>query len=144
MKVVPMHQELERNIATAFVRGVDEVTGEAKKNAPVSVSRGAKLNVGSVQGGLRASISAAFTGTLQARVGSPLRYAMMREKGGVILPVRKKLLHWIDPITGEHRFARRVVQRPGGPRQPRPYTPFLQPAGDRFPEFMDDNLRALG
>lgn len=144
MKIVSNYDPLRRNIATAFVRALDECVGEAKRNAPVSVSRGAKLNAGDVQGGLRASISGEVTGTLQGRFGSSVRYAMQREKGGVILPVRKKLLSWIDPVTGERIFAKRVSQRPGGPRQPRPYTPFIGPAGDRFPEFMDDHLRALG
>jgi hypothetical protein len=144
MKIVSNYDPLRRNIATAFLRAVDECVGNAKENAPVSVSRGAKLNAGETQGGLRASISATITGTLQARFGSALRYAMQREKGGTIVPVRKKLLSWIDPITGKRIFAKRVTQRPGGPRQPHPYSAFIGPAGDRFPEFMDDHLRALG
>lgn len=133
---------LNRNIDTAHARASDEVKGEAQRNAPVAVSRGLKLNAGSVQGGLRASITYEADGPRQGRVGSPLRYAMMREKGGVITPKRRKLLHWIDPITGEHRFAKRVVQRPGGPRQG--YKPFIGPAGDKYPDFMEDHLRALG
>lgn len=144
MKLVADHTQITTNIATAFVRAVNDCVGDAKENAPVGVSRGEKLNAGSVQGGLRASISADFIGPLQARFGSPLRYAMQREKGGVIVPVRKKLLSWIDPITGKRVFAKRVSQRPGGPRQPKPYTPFIGPAGDKFPEFMDEHLRALG
>lgn len=108
----------------------------------MSVTRGAGLNVGAVQGGLRASIAVVdvrhdFEGW-HARVGSPLRHAAQREFGGTILPVRGKLLHWIDPITGEHRFAKRVTQRPGGPRQG--YRPWLRPAGDQFPAFMDEHL----
>lgn len=141
MKIVTDWAKVNSLVETGFRRAVDEVVGEAKKNAPVSVSRGLKLNAGDVQGGLRASISATFTGRLAARVGSPLRYALMREKGGTIVPVRKKLLSWIDPITGERIFAKRVVQRPGGPRQG--HKPYLGPAGDRFPEFMDDHMKAI-
>jgi hypothetical protein len=148
MKLVTNYSTLNRNIVTAFERAKDESVGEAKRNAPVSVSRGMKLNSGDVQGGLRASIVAERTDVgafeLRSRFGSGLRYAMQREKGGTILPVRKKLLSWVDPITGERIFAKRVDQRPGGPRQPRPYSPFIGPAGDRFPEFMSDHLRALG
>lgn len=143
MKLVADHSRLNLNIATAFVRAVDECVGDARQNAPVGVSRGVKGNAGDVQGALRASISATFIGALQARFGSALRYAMQREKGGVILPVRRKLLSWIDPVTGKRIFAKRVSQRPGGPRQPKPYSAFIGPAGDRFPEFMDDHLRAL-
>ena len=61
------------------------------------------------------------------------------EKGGTIVPVRKRLLAWQDPITGKWIFAKRVVQRPGGPRQG--YRPWLGPAGEKFPEFMADHLR---
>jgi hypothetical protein len=129
----------------AFRRALDEVVGLAKDNAPVSVSRGLKLNAGSVQGGLRASIAADppvrdATG-LKSRVGSPLRYAMMREKGGTILPVRGRFLSWIDPITGERIFAKRVVQLPGGARNG--HRPWLQPAGDQFPKIMGEHLAAI-
>jgi hypothetical protein len=148
MRLVSDYSILNRNIITAFERAKDETVGEAKRNAPVGVSRGGKFNAGDVQGGLRASITADRTDVgafqLHSRFGSALRYAMQREKGGVILPVRKKMLSWRDPITGEWIFAKRVSQRPGGPRQPRPYTPFIGPAGDRFPEFFSDHLRALG
>jgi hypothetical protein len=136
------HKAVLANTSLAHRRAVDEVVGLAKRNAPVGVSRGLKLNAGSVQGGLRGSITADHFGPLSSRVGSPMRYAMMREYGGVILPVRRKLLSWIDPTTGRRIFAKRVVQRPGGPRQG--YKPWLRPAGDRYPEFMDDHLKALG
>ena len=142
MKIVTDLSKLNANIDLAHRRAADEVVGEARRNAPVGVTRGAGLNVGSVQGGLRASISYQASGPRQGRVGSPLRYAMMREKGGVILPVRKRLLSWIDPVTGERIFAKRVVQRPGGPRNG--YKPWLGPAGDRYTEFMEDHLKALG
>ena len=143
MRLVADHAELERDIATSFRRACEDVRGEAAENAPVGVSRGLKLNAGSVQGGLRASINVEDVRRTSegwfARVGSPLRYAMMREKGGRIVPVRKRLLAWQDPITGKWIFAKRVVQRPGGPRQG--YRPWLGPAGEKFPEFMADHLR---
>lgn len=143
MKVTTNYGPLRANVATSFLRAMDECVGEAKRNAPVSVSRGAKLNAGNVQGGLRASISAVVTGTLQGRFGSAVRYAMQREKGGVILPVRKKFLSWIDPVTGKRIFAKRVTQRPGGARQPKPYSSFIEPAGEKFPQFMEDHLRSF-
>lgn len=142
MKLVTDDTVMPRIIDTAFARSADEVVGEMRKNCPVSVSRGMKLNAGDVQGGLRASLTFEKTSRLQGRAGSPLRYAMQREKGGVIVPVRKRLLSWIDPITGERVFAKRVVQRPGGPRQG--HKPFIGPAGDKFPDFMTDHLKALG
>lgn len=129
----------------AFERAKQDVAGLAKQNAPVSVSRGMKLNAGDVQGGLRASITAEPTQEtadgMKSRVGSAVRHAAMREFGGVIVPKRAKLLHWIDPITGEHRFARRVVQKPGGPRQG--YKPWLRPAAEQFPRIMHAHLRGI-
>lgn len=142
MKLVADHRPLEQAISTSFKRSCEDVRGDAAEHAPVSVSRGLKLNVGAVQGGLRASIAVVdfrHDGSgYFARVGSALRYAMMREKGGVIVPVRKKLLSWQDLISGKWIFAKRVVQRPGGPRQG--HRPWLQPAGDRFAEFMTQHL----
>lgn len=142
MKLVTDDTVMPRIITTAYARATDEVVGEMRKNAPVSVSRGLKLNAGDVQGGLRASLTFQRTGRLQGRAGSPVRYAMMREKGGVIVPVRKRFLSWIDPVTGQRIFARRVVQRPGGARQG--HKPFIGPAGDKFPDYMTDHLKALG
>lgn len=125
---------------------MDEAVGDAKDHAPVSVSRGLKLNAGNVQGGLRASLTSEGPERgpdgLRGRIGSPLRYAMQREKGGVILPRRGRFLVWVDPVTGRKIFAKRVVQRPGGPRQG--YKPFIGPAGDKWPGFMEDHLRAIG
>ncbi len=127
MRLVTNYQPLYQGIELAFARATDEVVGQAKRNAPVGVS-----------GGLRGSISATKTGNLSARVGSPLRYAMMREYGGTIRAVRKPFLKWRDPSTGRWYQKRSVVQRPGGPRQG--YKPWLRPAGDRFPEFMNDHM----
>lgn len=145
MKVVGQHAPLLIEVETAFRRACEDTRGEAAEHAPVAVSRGFKLNAGDVQGGLRASISVTDVrhdgAGWHARVGSPLRYAMQREYGGEILPVRKKLLSWRDPATGEWHFARRVMQRPGGPRQG--YKPWLRPAGDMFPSFMDQHLQRL-
>lgn len=144
MQLIVDHAPLFRHVAQSFSRACEDVRGAAAKNAPVSVSRGLKLNAGDVQGGLRASINITEirydASGYHARVGSALRYAMMREKGGTIVPVRKKLLAWQDPTTGKWIFAKRVVQRPGGPRQG--YKPWLGPAGDQFVKFMGQHLAA--
>jgi hypothetical protein len=137
-------RELDRNIETSFLRSCDEVVGEMKLNAGVSVSRGMKLNSGDVQGGMRASVSFERTGRLEGRAGSNHRGAMMREKGGVILPVRRKLLSWRDPSTGKWIFARRVRQLPGFIRGRLGRGPWIEPAGDKFIQFMDDHLKSFG
>lgn len=145
MKLVTHYSAVQQHVDLAFRRAVDEVEGEAKLNVGVSVSRGAKLNAGNVQGGMRASVTSdQLPGRLHARVGSPHRGAMMREHGGVILPVRRKLLSWVDPYTGKRIFAKRVVQQPGFIRGRRGRSAWLKPAGDMFPQFMEDHLRALG
>lgn len=139
LREIKAHEEL------AFRRASDEAVGEAKDHAPVSVSRGLKLNAGEAQGGLRASLTAEGPERrpdgLYGRIGSPLRYAMQREKGGPIIPRRGRFLVWRDPVTGELIFAKRVMQRPGGPRQG--YKPFIGPAGDKWPGFFHDHLRAM-
>jgi hypothetical protein len=105
MKLVTNYPSVTRHVDLAFRRAVDEVVGEARMNVGVSVSRGLKLNAGDVQGGMRASVDAQHTGRLHARVGSQHRGAMMREKGGTILPVRGRFLSWVDPVTGKRIYA---------------------------------------
>jgi hypothetical protein len=144
MKLVTNYPSVTRHVDLAFRRAVDEVVGEARMNVGVSVSRGLKLNAGDVQGGMRASVDAQHTGRLHARVGSQHRGAMMREKGGTILPVRGRFLSWVDPVTGKRIYAKRVVQQPGFIRGRRGRGPWLQPAGDLFPKFFEDHLRSMG
>jgi hypothetical protein len=144
MKLVTDYGAVDRHVQTAFARAVDEVVGEARMNVGVSVSRGLKLNAGDVQGGMRASVNGQHVGRLHARVGSQHRGAMMREKGGTILPVRGKFLSWVDPVTGKRIYAKRVVQQPGFIRGRRGRGPWLQPAGDLFPKFFEDHLRSMG
>jgi hypothetical protein len=144
MELVSYKEALFRHERRAFSRAVQDVVGQARQNAPVSVSRGMKLNAGDVQGGLRGSITAEpirETATEQrTRVGSAARHAAMREFGGTILPVRKKLLAWRDPATGKWIFAKRVTQLPGGARQG--HKPWLRPAAEQFAAFMTEHLRA--
>ena len=138
------HERLTDAAKRAFDRATEEVVGDAKENAPVSVSRGVKLNAGDIQGGLRASITSrrvpSEPGTLKAQIGSSLRHAAMREFGGTIYPVRAKRLAWRNPVTGGFVVAKSVTQKPGGPRQG--YQPWLRPAGDRFNDYMGDHLAA--
>jgi hypothetical protein len=96
---------MKQHHVTSFVRAREEVIGEARRNAPVSVSRGAGLNSGGVQGGLRASITddgppRVSGGQIAGRFGSAARHALQREFGGPIYPVRRKALSWVDPATG--------------------------------------------
>ena len=59
-------------------------------------------------GTLRRSIISDVTET-QAKVGSNLPYARMREYGGIIVPKRAKMLAWKS--GGKWHYAKKVVQR---------------------------------
>ncbi len=142
MKLITHYDKVDAMTSGAFLRAVQETADEARQNVGVSVSRGVKGNAGDVQGGMRASVTFQITGHLTARVGSNHRGAMMREKGGTILPVRRKLLSWVNPVTGQRVYAKRVTQLPGFHRSRTGRGPWLQPAGDKFPQFMDDHLKA--
>lgn len=58
--------------------------------------------------------------TMTGIVGTPLFYGVWLEfgtaGGKVIEPVQAKALSWIDPATGERRFAKRVITRGMKPR----------------------------
>ena len=162
---------MKQHHVRSFSRAREEVIGEARRNAPVSVTRGVGLNVGGVQGGLRASITddgppRVMGGVIFGRFGSAARHALQREFGGTIAPVRRRALSWVDPSTGvrfvvgpnirrnfskiDKATGQRVVfiakpfvtQLPGGPRQG--HKPFLRPAGDKFGQFFADHVRSGG
>lgn len=57
----------------------------------------------------------------EGKAGSNLVYARIQEEGGTIVPVHAKMLHWVDPDTGEDIFARKVEIPP---------RPYMRPAAD--------------
>lgn len=132
MKLVKRRDEIEGDIRTAFMRSMEDTVGDARENAPFD------------EGPLAASITWRWVSDksdeLKAIFGSALRYARMREKGGVIVPVRAKRLVWRDKM-GKFHSAQRVVQAPGGRRgSPKHGKPYLQPAADNFPTHMQRHL----
>lgn len=60
-------------------------------------------------------------------IGSNLPYARIHELGGIIRPVKAKMLSWVDPDTNERRFAKSVLM---------PKRPYLRPA-------MENNVRSI-
>lgn len=141
-------EQLFARTEIAFDRSVEECVGGARSDAPVGMTGASRSNVGGTHGSLAGSIHRERTqrspGVLRTRFGSSMRHARMREKGGVIVPVRAKLLSWIDPATGKRIFAKRVVQAPGGRRGSSKHgKPYLKPNGDRFPQYMSEHLRSL-
>lgn len=132
----------------AFNRAAEECVGGAREDAPVGRTGASGSNRAETQGGLAASIHKERTqrspGVLRTRFGSSMRHAAMREFGGTIVPVRAKLLSWIDPATGKRIFAKKVTQAPGGRRGSAKHgRPYLRPNGDRFPTYMSEHLRSL-
>lgn len=131
-----MRENLYEDVNSAFMRAMGETVSLADELAPVD------------EGTLHASITWEWitrsTDSLKARFGSALRYAAIRELGGVIRPVRKKLLVWKDH-EGRWHAAKQVIQQPGGRKGSAKYgKPYLRPAGEKWPEFMEKQLRARG
>ena len=144
----------------AFERARQEVIAMADRLAPRKHGRLAASITGD---GPPRRTSTGLVGAF----GSSERHAAMREFGGTIRPTRKKALSWISDrgiriVLGpgiRRKFAKRdertgelvifipgtgVTQRPGGPRQRSPYTPYLRPAADTFAGAVTDHLKALG
>lgn len=129
-------QNIYADVESAFMRAMGETVGLADELAPVH------------DGALHASITWQWidrTGdALKARFGSALRYAAIRELGGIIRPVRKKLLVWRD-YEGKWHAAKEVRQAPGGRiGSPKHGKGYLRPAGEKFGEFMEKQLRRAG
>lgn len=130
-------KEIESDVRLAFSRAVEETVGLARENAPVD------------EGTLRASITWRMVvdnirEELKARFGSSLRYAAMRELGGVIRPVRAKRLVWRDS-EGRWHSAKEVIQAPGGKRgSPKHGKGYLRPAGEKFGSIFEKHLKRLG
>jgi hypothetical protein len=129
-------REIDANQKLAFRRANEDVVGQADENAPVR------------DGHLHASITWKMlldgSNEMKSRFGSALRYAAIRELGGVIYPVRAKRLVWRD-YEGRFHASKKVVQAPGGRRgSPKHGKPYLKPAGEKFGEFMDKHLKQLG
>jgi hypothetical protein len=128
-------KQIEGDIRRAFAQSMEDVAGEADENAPVD------------EGALHASVTWQWISDaierLKAKVGSALRYAAIRELGGVIRPVRAKRLVWRDH-EGRWHSAAVVVQVPGGRKGTLKHgKPWLRPAAEQFGDFMDRHLRGF-
>lgn len=90
-----------------------------------------------VTGALLSSIKILEEGELSGSVGSELFYAVFIEYGrGIVRPVTKKVLHWIDPETGKDVFAMESKAFEGAP--------FLEPAvitqSEKFVDTLNEKL----
>ena len=111
-----------------MLRSIDKnfrAEGRPKKWAPLSPmtiamrrkeGRGAKIlqNTGMGKG----SIVYEVVSNQKVQIGTPLDYMRIHQTGGSIkipardiYPVRAKVLHWVDPGTGEDVFAMHVHQK---------------------------------
>jgi phage gpG-like protein len=135
MRYVDHKAQLLNKVPTAFLQSVFDTEREAKQNAHVSptVQSIGFRRRSSAPGSLRRSVTTQFQGPLRARVGSPLPYAGIRNRGGVIRPKRARSLRF-QTYDGRWHSVRQVRQKGDG---------WLTHAGNKWPGFFLKRLRAL-
>lgn len=69
----------------------------------------------------------------EVATGTDLEYAAIQEFGGVIMPKKAKMLHWVDRETGEDVFAHSVTI---------PAQPYLRPAWDENKDAMIEAVKS--
>jgi phage gpG-like protein len=113
MRIVDQRANLLRRIVPAFRMSVYDTQRDATANAPVGKTRiGGDVRVSGVRnspGALRQSIVSEFTSALRARVGSPLPYARIRDRGGTITARRVPRLVF-QTYDGKWHSVRQVHQ----------------------------------
>ncbi len=122
MKVTTNPDALLRPLHTAWRDALHDTENEAKKNAGRTKHKSTK--------NLRRSVRTDIVG-LRARIGSPLPYARIRDRGGIIRARRKKFLHF--KTADGHWVMTRQVRQIGNT--------WLTSAGNRFGEFFMKRLR---
>ena len=126
------------------IRGV--VTGAALKSAVMAggqtLENYAKINVektfsskstgaAGLGGSIQTIVSTATEIKAEVDVGPTVIYGRIHELGGIILPVKAKMLSWMDDDTGERIFAK-MVQIPA--------RPYLRPALDEHKDEIVDAM----
>ena len=126
------------------IRGV--VTGAALKSAVMAggqtLENYAKINVektfsgkstggAGLGGSIQMVVSTATEIKAEVDVGPTVIYGRIHELGGIILPVKAKMLSWMDDDTGERIFAK-MVQIPA--------RPYLRPALDEHKDEIVDAM----
>jgi phage gpG-like protein len=126
--------EIDGNVEQAFRRSMEDTTGDAADNAP--------FHDGLLSASITWRMLSQSATELKATFGSALRYAAIRELGGVIRPVRAKRLVWKD-YEGRFHSSREVIQKPGGKLGSSKHgKPYLKPAAENFGDHMDKHLKA--
>jgi hypothetical protein len=129
----------EANLAR-LAAGVGPMLGQALEVGMLPGSNLAKQLAPYRTGNLRRSIHAAVVAIMAAsaegQIGTNLEYAAAQEYGATIVPVNAKMLHWVDPVSGEDIFARQVTLPP---------RPYMRPALDQgWPLMVAETGRAFG
>jgi hypothetical protein len=120
--------------------GVGPLLGQALEVGMLPGSNLAKQFAPYRTGNLRRSIHAAIVAitaaSAEGQIGTNLEYAPAQEYGATIVPVNAKMLHWVDPVTGEDVFAHQVTLPP---------QPYMRPALDQgWPLMVAETGRAFG
>ena len=106
-----LSHDLHGWLAEQLMQLMQEVVDEARSNV--------QNNQSIVSGDLHASIQILSfdAAKLEGEAGTELDYAIYVEMGrGPVQPVVAKMLHWIDPETGEDVFTKYA-----GPAEPQPF-----------------------
>jgi len=123
-------RKMSRNPETwikALEAGAHVIEGAAKVNVEQNFSEHSTGNLGN-------SIHVEVVSPTEVHVGSNAIHARIRELGGWIKPVFAKLLHWVDPDTGEHHTAKAVYQPPNS---------YLRKAVDESQGAIQDAIEAV-
>lgn len=119
-----------RNLGEAALAGGHVIEAEAKINANRVFSAYATNTLAS---SILTVLSSSGDTAAEVDVGPTVVYGRIQELGGIIKPVHKKLLAWIDRETGEWAFARLVQLLPH---------PYLRPAVDNHEEEIGEAVGA--
>ena len=114
----------------AVLAGGHVIEAQAKINVEKTFSHKSTGGAG-LGGSIQTIVSTATEIKAEVDVGPTVIYGRIHELGGIILPVKAKMLSWMDDDTGERIFAK-MVQIPA--------RPYLRPAFDEHKDEIADAM----
>ena len=114
----------------AVLAGGHVIEAQAKINVEKTFSHKSTGGAG-LGGSIQTVVSKATEHEAEVDVGPTVIYGRIQELGGIILPVKAKMLSWMDDDTGERIFAK-MVQIPA--------RPYLRPAVDEHKDKISDAI----
>ena len=114
----------------AVLAGGHVIEAQAKINVEKTFSHKSTGGAG-LGGSIQTVVSTSTETKAEVDVGPTVIYGRIHEFGGIILPVKAKMLSWMDDDTGERIFAK-MVQIPA--------RPYLRPALDEHKDEIVDAM----